>query len=170
MHGSTSGERNSILSAIEIDLDEYLDDSDRREIAREEFRKAVKARLEARDGFAYTGNHVETFLSNISYKAYWEMIDDVIGESAESVEQIIREKVLGHIRKNESYGIFRDASWGRTPSKAQQMVDSIVRQKREVIEARVARLLSEFDMDEIRAVLHEQIDVVLRDRGAEDEA
>lgn len=158
------------MSTIEIDIDEWLDDDERREIVREEFRKAVKTRLEARECFAYTGNHVETFLSNISYKAYWEMIDDVIGENAETVEQIIKEKVLGHIRKNESYGIFRDSSWGRQASKAQQMVDAIVHEKREVIEARVTRLLSEFDMDEIRSVLHEQIDVVLRDRGTEDEA
>lgn len=158
------------MSTIEIDIDEYLDEDDRAEIVRDEFRKAVKTRLEAREGFAYTGNHVESFLSNISYKAYWEMIDDIVGENAETVEQIIKEKVLGHIRRNESYGIFRDSSWGRSPSKAQQIVDAFVQQKRDVIEARVERLLGEFDMDEIRSVLHEQIDIVLRDRGNDDEA
>ncbi|MBL5974833.1 MAG: hypothetical protein D3X82_13995 [Candidatus Leucobacter sulfamidivorax] len=155
---------------IEIDLDEFLDDDDRREIVRDEFRKAVKARLDAREGFAHSGNHVETFLSNISYKAYWEMIDDIVGDNAETVEQIIKEKVLGHIRRDSNYGIFRDSSWGRSPSKAQQMVDALVHSKRDVIEARVERLLGVFGMDEIRAVLHEQIDVVLRDRGTDDEA
>lgn len=157
------------MQTIEIDIDEYLDEDDRKEILRDEFRKAVKKRLEAREGFAYTGNHVETFLSNISYKAYWEMIDDIVGENAETVEKIIKAKVLRHIRKNESFGIFRDASWGRQPSKAQQMVDAFVHQKRDVIEARVERLLGEFDMDEVRSVLHEQIDVVLRDRRDDDE-
>ena len=158
------------MSAIEIDVDDYIDDDDRKEIVREEFRKAVKARLDAREGFSHSGNHIENFLSNISYKAYWEMIDDIVGENAETVEAIIKAKVLGHIRSDSSYGIFRDASWGRTPSKAQQVVDAFVHQKRDVIEARVNRLLGEFEMDEIRSVLHEQIDVVLRDRGSSDEA
>lgn len=154
------------MVAIEVDVDEYLTDEDKRQIAADEFRKSVRADVARHDRYGRNGGS-EVFLSNIAYGTYWKMLDEVLGEEGESAREIIRENVLGYIRKGTTYGVFRDRDLlGRAdPSVAQKIVNETVLANRDVIERRVVSLLSEVSMSEIRARVHEQIDELLRDRG-----
>lgn len=153
------------MATVEIDVDSLLSDSDKREIAADEFRRAVRAEITSHAHFNREGRGVETFLGNIGYEAYWHMLDEVVEGEGETAREIIRANVLGHIRKRVTYGIFRDRNLmgAPDPSPATKIVNETVAAKKHLIENRVEQLLSEMPMDEIRAVVHELIDGVLRD-------
>lgn len=156
------------MVTVEIDIDSLLSDDDKKEIAADEFRNAVRAQIAAHARFDNEGRGVETFLSNIGYGTYWCMLDEIVEGEGDSAREIIRANVLGHIRKRATYGIFRDRDlMGRPdPSAAQKIANQVVSEKRVLIENRVEQLLSEMPMDEIRAVVHDLIDGVLRDGKA----
>lgn len=153
------------MATVEIDIDSFLSDDDKREIAADEFRNAVRAQVASHARFDNKGRGVETFLGNIGYEAYWGMLDEIVDGEGETAREIIRANVLGHIRKRTTYGIFRDRDlMGRPdPSPATKIVNETVAAKKHLIENRVEQLLSELPMDDIRGVVHRIIDGVLRD-------
>lgn len=153
------------MATVEIDIDSLLSDDDKREIAADEFRTAVRAQIASHARFNNAGSGVEAFLSNIGYETYWHMLDEIVDGEGETAREIIRANVLGHIRKRTTYGIFRDRDlMGRQDSSpATKIANEVVAAKKHLIENRVEQLLNEMPMDEIRSVVHRIIDGVLRD-------
>lgn len=139
------------MTKITINAEDYLSTVALEELTIQVFREKFEEYV--------GGSNIETVISNLGYKVYWEMIDEVLRQEGETAHELIKAQVLGHLRKKETYGIFRDADrWGRKESVATQIMNDLVRSKKDVIEHRVDQLLSEFELSEIRSVLHQEID------------
>lgn len=58
---------------INVNIDDYLDESEVKEIVKEELREAVSYQLR-------TNQSVDTCLTNISYRYVWDMVNDLYKE------------------------------------------------------------------------------------------
>lgn len=146
------------MSTIEIEIDNYLTESDKRDIAREAFEREVKKALE-------TSNDVERFVGNAAAVAIWEGADRVIGgHDATELRDKIEKKVLASLEKiSTSDVIYRPWAQFRTkPTVAAEIIDATVLGNRGLIEDRVRTLLAETPREEVIAALHRSLDEVLR--------
>lgn len=145
------------MSTVEIEIDDYLTESDKRDIAHEAFRNAATKALE-------TSNDVERFVGNAAAVIIWELSDRVFGGmSAYDLRQSIEKKVIASLKEiKTSDVIYRP--WGsfRTkPTIAAEIIDATVAGNRGLIEDRVRTLLADTPRDEIISALHRQLDDVL---------
>ena len=152
------------MTEITINLEDYMSTETMSEIAEEEFRFALRSKLNANGG-------VDRILSNISYYAVFDEIDRVVENGGDSIREKIREWVFDTINKGRNYGIFRSKTPYQDASTATKIVEELLHQKRDLIRDRVTQCIKDMPMaaikDEIKYVLHEQIDNILN--GVDDD-
>ena len=137
-----------------IDVSDYLDERDMREIVREQFALAVKERIGR-------GGAVDAMIANIAHRTVWEAVDDIIGEDAKA---LIAAKVPDAIRDISTYTVFREEDNGvfrRDASAGQKILEEVVVENRALIEQRVREIIGEISryqlMDEIRETIDETV-------------
>lgn len=137
------------MSAIEIDMDDYLSEDEKREIARDEFRRGLARTLA-------TPNDVERFVGNIAYTVVWGEIDK---QATEDMRVKIAEKVVEVIDKMNIHTIVdRGNSTLRSkPTAAAKMIDEFVDGHRGEIEAKVHDLIGQISLSDVESEFHSVI-------------
>jgi len=127
------------MTEITINIDEYLTDEDRRQIARDEFRDACARHSKA---------DFERILSNAAYDLVRKEVDAVF--SGEMVE-VVRTKAIEVIGNLSSYTVFSPPSaWDRAASKGWERLQEAVEASRPAIAERVLAIIADMDADTLR--------------------
>lgn len=147
------------MTTIEVNLEDYLSEDDRRDIAREEFRVALKRSLS-------TSNDVERFVGNVAYMVIWEEADATIRNSfkRDDLRQEVRAKVRNIVGKMELHTIvqYSDGFLRRKPTVAAEIIEETVKGSRGLIEERVRELIKGLNRMDIMAELHAQLDEIFK--------
>lgn len=143
---------------MEINIDDYISESQKAEIAEEMFRSALARKMQAT-------NDVDRILSNISYYAVFQEIDAAVEGGGETLRNQIRDHAYEHLNKGGNYGIFRSKDRWSEASTATKIVEEFVHEKRGLIEERVHQAITQMPFDkikeEIKYVLHDRINDIL---------
>jgi len=141
------------MDAHGIDFGSYLSESERHEIALDEFRLAIRNALK-------TSNDAERFVGNVSYGAIAGVLDEALSDLGETARDVIAEKTGTIIRNLSSYSVFRDADsyLNPKPSVGQLILEEAVRENKELIKKRVHRIIGEIGRDDVRWALKQSID------------
>lgn len=110
----------------EIDIQNYLSESEIKEICQDEIRSQIKS-------FFNNEENAQRLLSNLSYHIVFNEIDKLIPDSREMVINKTRQ-VLTDIK---SYTVFRDDTYGGRKSLAYQIMEEAVRNNRDLINEKV---------------------------------
>jgi len=134
---------------MEIDVRDYLDEEDMREIAREQFSRAVERQLS-------DGLEVERVISNIAYETVWRAVDDAVGEDAKA---LVAAKIPEVIDSLSCYSVFREADklLREEKSVGQRILDEVVAENRPAIEARVREVIDGIDANRLREDIRDAI-------------
>lgn len=147
-----------------FDINDYLSEEQKAEIAEEMFRDALRTKLNSPAG-------VDRILSNISYYAVFQEIDAAVEGGGDTLRNQIRDRAYEHLNKGGNYGIFRSRDRWSDASVASKIVEGIVHEKRDLIEERVHQAITQMPFDrvkeEIRYVMRDRIDNILA--GIEEE-
>jgi hypothetical protein len=141
---------------VTIDINDYLDEDEMREIAREQFARIVRESVADR---LYYGK-VYDFIGNIAYEVVWPAVDEKIGCDA---REAIAERIPKVIEGLSEYSVFRTADkyLREEDSVAQVILDETVRKNRPLIERRVMEIIEGLDdyriKDEIRTAVFETV-------------
>lgn len=144
------------MTELTVDLNEYLSEDEKRQIAREAFRE-VAASVAHKD--------FERIMSNASYQVAFQEADRVLAELGEEGRQIIAAKVKDCLKELGAFQVFRQAdAWQRSESPAFSMMCEAVRDNKPLIEQRVSEALRGISYDDLRDRVDELIVSVLESR------
>lgn len=123
---------------MNINIEDYLSDSEIKEIIKEEFRKAIRKSIDK--------NGVSTFIANLGYQNVFEMIN----EEAPEFEDEIKTKTKEVIDNLTDYSVFRKKDLvDKEDSLAQKYLEEAVENNKDIIEKKVKFILNELDKADI---------------------
>lgn len=142
---------------MEIDLREYLSDTDIKEICEDEVRKL------ARDMFA-SESTVLRILSNTSYEVVKNTID---AQFDIGMEKAIYDKVPEIINNLASYNVFSPPNaWDRKASKGWEVLQDAINDNKKLIEQKVIESINKIDLEDVtyrfKELIDEAVENVLR--------
>ena len=147
-----------------FNIDDYLSEEHKSEIAEEMFRDAVRNKLRE-------PGSLDRIMPNISYYAVFQEVDAAVEDGGETLRELIRERAFKVINKGSNYDVFRSRTAWSDASTATKIVEELLQEKRDLIRDRVTQVINDmpFDRvkDEIRYVVRERIDNILA--GVEEE-
>lgn len=134
------------MSTIEVNLDDYLTEDDKRRIAEEEFRAAIR-RATA------TSNDVERFIGNIAWVAVWDEAETALTKTEKygpDLKKALREKITEVVGKVSFSSLIWDADsiLRRKKSIALEVIEEVVKGSRGQIEQAIHRLLDSPQTDQ----------------------
>jgi hypothetical protein len=131
---------------IEIDIDDYVSDSDKATIARDAFRSACTRRAE---------KDFERILSNASYAIAWNEVNDAFdGDMAKTVA----EKTKSVIRSIGRYDVFHPPSaWDAEKSKGWVALQEATEKYRTQLEARILSIIEGLDEEWLKTIIQDHI-------------
>ena len=141
------------MDAHGIDFGSYLSESERHEIAVDEFRNAIRASLK-------TPNDVDRFVGNVAYGAIEGVVNEALSDLGETARVVIADKAATIIRNMTPYSVFSNGGshLRPQPSVAQQILNDAVREGKPMIQKRVHRIIGEIGKDDVRWALKQAID------------
>ncbi len=133
---------------IKINVDDYLNDEDKKEIASDAFRRQIEQNLieKLKDKKSNYDNY-ERVISNSIHHFLEEKIDSILDCDT---NEMIKENVLKTIKKSDySYSLFRTKNaWEKEDSPAQKIVKEAIESHKEVMTEKIHNKLNEA-IDEI---------------------
>ena len=138
------------MTELTINIDDYLSDDDKRQIARDEFRAACARRSTA---------DFERILNNAAYELVQKEVDAAFdGNMAE----VVRTKAVDVINKLSDYTVFRRPdTWDREASKGWTYLQEAIEAAKPVMAERVLSIIADLDGDDLRGRLDDLIGDVI---------
>ncbi|BEG74469.1 MULTISPECIES: hypothetical protein [Achromobacter] len=130
------------MTDLTINIDDYLGEEEKRQIARDEFRAACAGRSAA---------DFERILSNAAYDLVRKEVDDAFeGDMVATV----RANALRVIRELSSFTVFnRPNAWDTESSKGWKYLQEAIEAAKPVMAERVLAIIAEMDGDDLRGRL-----------------
>lgn len=144
------------MTELTINVEDYLDESEIKEIALDEIRHAMRRSIG-------TSADLERFIGNSAYVAIWREMDDL----APSVAPELREQLLTRLKEVtpelSTWSVFYrgDHALRNKSSVGAELLDEIVGENRELLEARVREIVGELDEYDIRSALKDRFSEIL---------
>lgn len=127
---------------MQIEIDKYISEEEKRWIAIEEWRKMVRE--------ACKGN-AERIMGNIAHDVVGKMVDEALGENA---NRIIADKAIAVIDELSVYSVFRRAdAWDRAESPAYKALMDAVVANADIVNDRVRAAIRNISKKEALEVL-----------------
>ena len=138
------------MSEITVNIDEFLTDDDKREIAKSAFREAAERR---------SNKDFERILSNAGYALVQQEVDAVFdGEMA----SVVRDKAIEVIRAMSSITVFkRPDAWDREASKGWMHLQSAMDEAKPLIAERVNEIVRGMDITFLHDLIQDRIAVAI---------
>jgi len=157
---------------MEIDINKYLSEEDKTEIAKEEFKLIVREKVleefknDKRLGSKRMADYERVICNAVFYYLEGE-IDKLISQDT---KELIKEKVLKAIKNQDyNYSLFRSKSaWDTENSPAQQVVIDTIQEIRPEMKEKLTKKIFEniqlIDIPKISELINELTYEVLKDR------
>jgi len=142
---------------MEIDVKDYLSESEIKEIVKDELRFKVRQQFDL--------NNIERIFTNSAYGIVWEEVNKSIDYD---MTEFIKNKVIEVISNLSNYSVFRDKGdyiYGRDKNSiAQEYLNQYVEENKNIIRDKVVEIMQGLDEDDIRGRLYDLIYEVVEDR------
>lgn len=131
-----------MTTTVEINIDQYLSEDDKREIAASCFRESLTKGLLQKTDHKQNYDNYERVISNSVYHFLEQEIDSILGADH---KEMIRAKVQDTIGKVDyQYSLFRSKSaWEKNDSPAQKIANEAVEEIREEMTQKIHDRLRE---------------------------
>jgi hypothetical protein len=143
---------------VTINIDDYLSEEDKKEIAIDVFRNQVKTQLfKSIDGTVQSDSEVQRVIGNISYEIVFNEVQKYIPNAKKMVEDKVS-KILKE--KDLSYYIFRKKdAWDKEESLAITYLNQEVKSNEEMFKSRIKKEMEEYDLgDDLNKELSNKFD------------
>lgn len=131
---------------ITLDLDQYISEDEKRQIAREEFREAC--RRSSKENF-------ERILSNAGYEMVAAEVDKAFDDGMAAT---VKKNAIRVINELSGHSVFSAPNaWDREPSKGWQILQASVDESRSLIQERVQTIIQKYDDHQLREILEERM-------------
>jgi hypothetical protein len=142
---------------MEIEVKDYLSESEIKEIVQQELRLKVRQQFDL--------NNIERIFSNSAYHIVWEEVNKSIDYD---VTEFIKNKVIQIINELSEYSVFRDKGdyiYGRDKNSiAQDYLNQYVEENKNIINDRVIEIMQGLDSEKLNDQLYDLIYQVVEDR------
>lgn len=142
---------------MEIEVKDYLSESEIKEIVQQELRLKVRQQFDL--------NNIERIFSNSAYHIVWEEVNKSIDYD---VTEFIKNKVIQIINELSAYSVFRDKGdyiYGRDKNSiAQDYLNQYVEENKNIIKDRVIEIMQGLDSEKLNDQLYDLIYQVVEDR------
>lgn len=134
-------------TTIEIDIDNFLSDEDKKEIAQDLFRDELRnGFLASQEHRKNTENYERVIYNSVHYFLEEEM-DKIFGTNH---KEMLSEKLKKILNKNLEFVVFKNTSpWSNKKSVAQEMLDNLVLENKSIAEAKVIEALENIKFDNL---------------------
>lgn len=131
---------------IKIDIDNYLSEEEKKEIARDYFRETLKIHFCDKDSVLSDAQR-DRHLGNITHHIIFKEVQKYIPNYKEFIEQ----KVLDVMNnKNISYEVFREKSdFGSKDSLAIRYINDFIEENKQILLDKVIEKINSFDYDKV---------------------
>ena len=119
---------------MNINVDDYLSEETKRDIAEEVFREHLEYLL--RENTRYT--EVSTILCNAAYRTIWQQVDEYMGVDA---REVIAKKVPELIKELSNYYVF-NTDYRDRKSVGQQYLDEAIEENKELIKDKTREIVT----------------------------
>lgn len=127
---------------IEVDINEYLSEEDKREIAKEVFKDKVEKIV----------NDRERIISNQAYEVLGQMIDDQIDGD---VKELIRDKAIKLIDELSVYTVFKSPDYWSKSSKGYDVLQEVLKENKEKAVKKISGLIDELNKEKMEEFLRD---------------
>lgn len=142
---------------MEIEVKDYLSESEIKEIVQQELRLKVRQQFDL--------NNIERIFSNSAYHIVWEEVNKSIDYD---VTEFIKNKVIQIINELSEYSVFRDKGdyiYGRDKNSiAQDYLNQYVEENKNIINDRVIEIMQGLDSEKLNDQLYDLIYQVVEDK------
>lgn len=130
---------------VEIDINDYLSEEDKREIAIDVFRQQVKNQLfKSTDGTVQSDSEVQRVIGNITHEIVFQEVQKYIPDAEEQIKKSVQ-KAIG---KDMSYYIFKKKdAWDRDESLAISYMREEVKANEKVFKERIRETIANYDLE-----------------------
>jgi hypothetical protein len=143
---------------VTINIDDYLSEEEKKEIAIDVFRNQVKTQLfKSIDGTVQSDSEVQRVIGNISYEIVFNEVQKYIPNAKKMVEDKVS-KILKE--KDLSYYIFRKKdAWDKEESLAITYLNQEIKSNEETFKSRIKKEMEEYDLgDDLNKELSNKFD------------
>ena len=143
---------------VKINIDDYLSEEEKKEIAIDVFRNQVKTQLfKSIDGTVQSDSEVQRVIGNISYEIVFNEVQKYIPNAKKMVEDKVS-KILKE--KDLSYYVFRKKdAWDKEESLAITYLNQEVKSNEEMFKERIKKEMEEYDLgDDLNKELSDKFD------------
>ena len=130
---------------IEIDINEYLTENEKKKLVMEAFKEQVKSELfKSHNGTVQSDSEVQRIIGNITAQIVMNEVQKYIPEC----EEMIRRKTIDALNKNDyTYFVFKKKdAWGAEESLAITYMNQVVRNCKELFQKRIKETIENYDL------------------------
>lgn len=128
---------------IDINIDNYLSEEEKKELAKEYFLNSLNKGLRDRHSHKANYDNYERIVANSVYEFIDRKVDSMLNESHEEMIKAKVNKILGE-KGSYEYRLFRvKSSWEKEDSPAQKILNEAVESHREVMTNKIHAKLNE---------------------------
>lgn len=132
------------MKNIEINIYDYISESEIKEIIKESVRDVVSRQVRT---------NMERIITNSAYDVVWSAVDDAMDGKA---VEILNNKVLSIIDGLNEFNVFRKPdAWGRDSNSPYDMLKKAVENNVDVLEEQVRNKMTTLSKSEINAIAKE---------------
>lgn len=136
------------MSTLEINIDNYITEEEKKQIAKETFQQACFMHFKDEDS-------VKRIISNSAYDIVYKMVDEHFNLD---LELFFEDKIVEIINKMDWFHLFKKPdSWSCESNSAYQILEKTLLDNKDIIERNVKKHLPEATMQAIKADLKEYI-------------
>jgi len=130
---------------VDVNINDYLSEEDKKEIAIDVFRQQVKKELfNSNDGTVQADSEIQRIIGNITHEVVFTEVQKYIPDAK---EQIIG-KVKKALAKDLSYEVFRKKdAWDKEESLAITYVKEEVKANEEVFKTRIREMMANYNLE-----------------------
>jgi len=133
------------MATIEINIDNYLSESEKKEIAIDVFREHIEKELfKTNKGTVQSDSEIQRIVGNISH----EIVMQEVQKHIPGCENMIKNRVIAILNEKDfSYQIFKKAdAWEKPESLAITYMNDTIRDNRELFQSRIKEYLDNYDL------------------------
>lgn len=133
------------MAQIEIDINEYLTENEKKELAIEAFREQVKSELfKSRNGTVQSDSEVTRIIGNITGQIVMNEVQKYIPEC----EEMIKAKTIEVLSKDDyTHYVFRKKdAWEKEESLAVTYMNETIRDCKETFQKRIKETIENYDL------------------------
>jgi hypothetical protein len=138
------------MSKLELDIDIYLTEANKREIVTNAFK--AEANQRARDD-------LDRIISNGAYKLVFQAVDAAIDGD---VKSIIKDKAIDIISNLTASSVFKRAdAWHKGESVAYTYLEEAIKESRDLLFTRVNEVVSKYDENTVKSLIEDNLSDII---------